>query len=62
MVEAAGVEPEIIIENTQLIDSANASIAVNPMISKSAVRSLYKIDRNSQNVHPRISPLVWRAL
>ena len=42
MVEAAGVEPAISVENTQLTDSGNASIAENATISKSAVQSLYK--------------------
>src|ERR1700691_5425389 len=42
MVEAAGVEPAICVENTQLTDSENARIAENATISKSAVRSLYK--------------------
>src|SRR5580658_1683260 len=42
VVEAAGVEPAISVENTQLTDSENASIAENATISKSAVQSLYK--------------------
>ena len=42
LVEAAGVEPAICVENTQLTDSENASIAENAAISKSAVQSLYK--------------------
>jgi hypothetical protein len=37
MVEMAGVEPAISVENTQLTDSENASNAENAMISKSAV-------------------------
>jgi hypothetical protein len=40
--KAAGVEPDISVENTQLTDSENASIAENATISKSAVQSLYK--------------------
>jgi hypothetical protein len=40
--EAAGVEPDISVENTQLTDFENASIAENATISKSAVQSLYK--------------------
>jgi hypothetical protein len=40
--EAAGVEPAICVENTQLTDSENARIAENATISKSAVQSLYK--------------------
>ena len=42
MVEAAGVEPEFGIENTQLTDSQDARNAQNEMISKSTVRTLYK--------------------
>jgi hypothetical protein len=42
MVEAAGVEPDISVENTQLTDFENARIAENATISKSAVQSLYK--------------------
>jgi C-terminal processing protease CtpA/Prc len=42
-VEAAGVEPDISVENTQLTDSGNASFAGNAMISKSAVQTLYKL-------------------
>ena len=42
VVEAAGVEPDISVENTQLTDSENASNAENATISKSAVQSLYK--------------------
>jgi hypothetical protein len=41
MVEAAGVEPDISVENTQLTDSGYASFAGNAIISKSTVRSLY---------------------
>ena len=36
------VEPVTRVENTQLTDSENASIAENAMISKSAVQRLYK--------------------
>jgi hypothetical protein len=43
MVEAAGVEPDISVENTQLTDSGNASSAGNAMISKSTVQTLYKL-------------------
>jgi hypothetical protein len=42
-VAAVGVEPDISVENTQLTDSENASIAENAMISKSAVQRLYKV-------------------
>jgi hypothetical protein len=41
MVEAAGVEPEISIENAQLIDSENARIGTISGNAKSTVRSLY---------------------
>ena len=41
VVEAAGVEPDISVENTQLTDSWYASFAGNAMISKSTVQSLY---------------------
>jgi hypothetical protein len=40
-VEAAGVEPDIGVENAQLIDSGNARIGMNTKIAKSTVRSLY---------------------
>ena len=43
MVEAAGVEPDISVENTQLTDSGNVSFAGNAMISKSTVQTLYKL-------------------
>jgi C-terminal processing protease CtpA/Prc len=43
LVEAAGVEPDISVENTQLTDSGNTSFAGNAMISKSAVQTLYKL-------------------
>jgi hypothetical protein len=43
VVEAAGVEPDISVENTQLTDSGNASFAGNAMISKSTVQTLYKL-------------------
>ena len=41
MVEAAGVEPDIGVENAQLIDSGNARIGMIFRIAKSTVRSLY---------------------
>ena len=41
LVEAAGVEPDISVENTQLTDSGYASFSGNAMISKSTVQSLY---------------------
>ena len=42
-VEAAGVEPDISVENAQLTESLNAGIAESVTISKSAVRSLYSL-------------------
>jgi len=43
MVEAAGVEPDISVENSQLIDSGNARIGRISTIAKSTVRSLYSL-------------------
>ena len=43
MVEAAGVEPNISVENAQLIDSENARIGMISRIAKSTVRSLYSL-------------------
>jgi hypothetical protein len=43
MVEAAGVEPDISVENAQLIDSENARIGMISRIAKSTVRSLYSL-------------------
>jgi hypothetical protein len=43
MVEAAGVEPDISVENTQLTDSENARIGMISRIAKSTVRSLYSL-------------------
>jgi len=42
MVEAAGVEPDISVENTQLTDSGNASNSSNATIAKSSVQIAYK--------------------
>jgi len=42
-VEAAGVEPDISVENTQLTDSENARIGMISRIAKSTVRSLYSL-------------------
>jgi hypothetical protein len=42
MVEAAGVESNISIANTQLIDSENACISQNATIAKSSVQTTYK--------------------
>jgi len=41
LVEAAGVEPDIGVENAQLIDSENDRIGMISVIAKSTVRSLY---------------------
>jgi hypothetical protein len=41
MVEAAGVEPDIGVENAQLIDSEKARIGMIFRSTKSTVRSLY---------------------
>jgi hypothetical protein len=49
MVEAAGVEPDISVENTQLTDSENASISENATISKSSVQITYKDFPELQN-------------
>ena len=49
MVEAVGVEPDISIENTQLTDSGNVSIAENATISKSSVQIAYKDFPELQN-------------
>ena len=62
VVEAAGVEPDIGVENTQLTDSDNASIAENATISKSAVRSLYKDCLEFPELQPSDFPLGARAL
>ena len=42
MVEAAGVEPDISVENTQLTDSGNTSNSSNATIAKSSVQITYK--------------------
>lgn len=57
MVEAAGVEPGISIENTQLTDSGTASNAEKATIFKSAVRSLYKHCPNFPELQPSDLPL-----
>ena len=49
MNEAAGVEPDISVENTQLTDSGNVSIAENATISKSSVQITYKDFPELQN-------------
>ena len=56
LVEAAGVEPDISVENTQLTDSENASIAENATISKSAVQSLYKDCQEFPELQPSDFP------
>lgn len=43
LVEAAGVEPEMSAENTQLIDSESAMIGMISTTAKSTVRSLYSL-------------------
>ena len=47
--EAAGVESEISIENTQLTDSENASNSSNATIAKSSVQIAYKDFPELQN-------------
>ena len=47
--EAAGVEPAISVENTQLTDSENASIAENATIFISSVQITYKDFPELQN-------------
>ena len=42
-VEAAGVEPDISVENAQLIDSENARIGMIAVSFKSTVLSLYSL-------------------
>jgi hypothetical protein len=54
MVEAAGVEPEISVESTQLTDSENASISSNASIAKSSVQFTYKDFPELQNF--QVSP------
>ena|ERR1035438_4878952 len=56
MVEAAGVEPAISVENTQLTDSENPSNAENATISKSAVQSLYKVCQEFPELQPSDFP------
>jgi hypothetical protein len=51
MVEAAGIEPNIRVEKTQLTDSENASNSSNATIAKSTLQSLYS-DR--QKVKPKM--------
>lgn len=49
MVGAAGVEPDIGVENTQLTDSENASNSSNATIAKSSVQITYKDFPELQN-------------
>jgi hypothetical protein len=56
LVEAAGVEPDISVENTPLTDFENASIAENATISKSAVQSLYKDCQEFPELQPSDFP------
>ena len=51
--EAAGVEPENLIETAQLIDSEKARIGMISGTAKSTVRSLYSL---SPNVHNSQTP------
>jgi hypothetical protein len=43
LVEAAGVEPDISVENAQLTDSVNARIGIISKNAKATVRSLYSL-------------------
>ena len=49
MVEAAGVEPAISVENTQLTDSENARNSSNATIARSSVQIAYKDFPELQN-------------
>jgi hypothetical protein len=53
MVEAAGVELRVSIDNRQLIDSRFATKSANAMFSKSTVQTLYK---NLKELHKRHRP------
>ena len=59
--EAAGVEPEISVENTQLTDSVNTGFAGNATISKSTVRSLYSDCQESLELQPADQLLQMRG-
>ena len=61
MVEAEGVEPDISVENTQLTDSENASIAENAMISISAVQSLYSFFPEFSELQPSDFPALCKS-
>ena len=59
MVEAAGLEPDISVENAHLIDSGNARIGMISRIAKSTVRSLYSLFPELPefpNLHLQTSP------
>jgi hypothetical protein len=63
-VEAAGVEPDIGVENAQLIDSGNARISMISRIAKSAVRSLYSLFPEFPelpNLHLQTSPTLTKG-
>ena len=54
MVEAAGVEPAVNAENTQVTESENSGNVPNSTIAELAYKSRTKIFRNSQNFSRRI--------
>ena len=57
--EAAGVEPDISVENAQLIDSENARIGMISRIAKSTVRPLYSLFSELlelPKLHPQTAP------
>ncbi len=63
MVEAAGVEPEMSVENAHLIDSENARIGMISTIAKSTVRSLYGLFPEFPelpNLHLQTSPTLTK--
>jgi len=61
MVEAAGVEPVISIENAQLTDSVNARNEQNAMFAKSAYKPRTNYSQNSQNANSCIFQSVPRV-
>ncbi len=65
MVEAAAVEPDISVENTQLIDSENARIGMISRIAKSTVRSLHSLFPEFPellNLHLRTAPFGEKSI
>jgi hypothetical protein len=61
MVEAAGVEPDIGVENAQLIDSEKARIGTIFRSTKSTVRSLYShFPECPQLLNPTFGRPFWR--